>query len=138
MHTQACLQVTSASSCNAPLACSGRLLSVECCPGGCRSWLIFTFNPGRWWARRSLGRLQECIIYFLSQNPCWKLLYIFSPQILTGNSFIFFLFPNPHWKLCRKCEKVNRIADDLQLRKSLWEETEELIGRALDSPSALP
>ena len=42
------------------------------------------------------------------------------------------------WKLFRKCEKVNAIADDLQLRKSVWEETEQLIGRALDSPSALP
>ena len=53
------------------------------------NWLMLTFT-GRWWTRRSLGRLQECIIYFLSQNPCWKLLYIFSPQILTGNFYIFF------------------------------------------------
>jgi len=43
-----------------------------------------------------------------------------------------------HWEDCRKCEKINKIADDLRLRKSVWEETEELIGRALDSPSALP
>ena len=42
------------------------------------------------------------------------------------------------WKLFRKCEKVNAIADDLLLRKSVWEKTEQLIGRALDSPSALP
>ena len=62
---------------------------------------------------------------FVSPKPYWKLLYIF-------------LFLNPDWKLCRKCEKVNKIADDLQLRKSVWQETEELIEKALDSPSALP
>lgn len=29
MHTQACLQVTSASSCDTPLACPGRAVEVE-------------------------------------------------------------------------------------------------------------
>lgn len=43
-----------------------------------------------------------------------------------------------HWEDCRKCEKVNKIADDLQLRRDVWAESEQLIERALDSPTALP
>ena len=86
-------------------------------------WVHCFDCPGRWWSRWALGRLQ---VSYLSTS----VLIVFC---LSRKLPRFLL-----WKLFRKCEKVNAIADDLQLRKSVWEETEELIGRALDSPSALP
>ena len=107
MHTQACLQVTSASSCDTPLACSGRAVEVEVVEVveevvvevvgeevveviaqvemEVEHWLMLTFP-------------REVVDEEVTGKTA-GMYYIFSLPKSLLETFIYFFSPNPYWKL---------------------------------------